>query len=225
VTLPWHTLERVELSDGALELRQRGERDFLILRDGRVLMTSVQQRSELALGTLACRAIGARAHPRVLVAGLGMGYTLRATLDSLPPRADVVVAELHEAVARWVRGPLAALTGHVLDDPRVRLVLGDVAEVIAEAAYADRFDAIVLDLYEGPRPSAGDPADDHLFGGAALSRTRAALRPGGLLAIWSEAIVTRFEKRLAGSGFAVEPVHPARGARRYVVYLARPRVK
>lgn len=224
MTRPWRTLERVETPDGVLELRQRGERDFLILRDGRVLMTSAQQRSEEALGALACKAVAARVEPRVLVAGLGMGYTLRAALDALPPSARVVVAELHEAVARWVRGPLAALTADVLGDPRVTLAIGDVARVIAEAGAtpAERFDAIALDLYEGPRPGAGDPADDHLFGAAALTRTRAALRPGGLLAIWSEGAVAPFERRLRAAGFAVEVVHPARGARRYVVYLARP---
>ncbi|MFN7953602.1 MAG: spermidine synthase [bacterium] len=221
---PWRTLERVETGDGALELRERGERDYLILRDGRVLMTSTQQRSEQALGALACQSLAGIAAPRVLVAGLGMGYTLRAALDALPPGAAVVVAELHEAVARWVRGPLAALTANVLDDPRVTLALGDVAQVIARAstAPAPRFDAIVLDLFEGPRPGSGDPTDDHVFGAAALARASGALAPRGVLAVWSEGPVASFERRLRAAGFTVEVAHPARGARRYVVYLARP---
>jgi len=224
MTLPWRTLQRVEGADGVLELRQRGAHDFHILRDGKVLMTSTQQRSEEALGTLACRAIGAVARPRVLVAGLGMGYTLRAALDALPADAEVVVAELHEVVVKWVRGPLATLTADVLAEPRVTVALGDVAQVITRAAASpgERFDAIVLDLYEGPRPGAGDPADDHLFGAAALARARAGLEPHGVLAIWSEAVVASFERRIRAGGFTLEVEHPARGARRYVVYLARP---
>ena len=91
----------------------------------------------------------------------------------------------------------------------------------ASATLSQRFDAVALDLYEGPRPAAGDPADDHLFGAAALARTRAALSAGGLLAIWSEGTVAPFERRLRAAGFAVEVAHPARGARRYVVYLGR----
>ncbi len=222
MTQPWRTLDRIELPDGPIELRQRGERDLVILRSGRVLMTSAQQRSELALGTLACQAIGARAAPRVLVAGLGMGYTLRAALDALPRLASVVVVELHEEIVRWVRGPLAALTAKVLDDPRVTVEIGDVADVIAAAARRDeRFDAIVLDLYEGPRDRTGDPADDRLFGPAALSQVRSALARGGLLAVWSERVAPSFERRLRTAGFGVETAHPARGARRYVVYLAR----
>lgn len=225
MALPWLTIERVETTDGVVELRQRGARDFHILRDGKVLMTSTQQRSEEALGTLACRAIAPRHdRPRVLVAGLGMGYTLRAALDDLPAGAAVVVAELHEAVVRWVRDPLAALTSDVLADPRVTVAIGDVAEVVAgaAAAAAERFDAIVLDLYEGPRPGVGDPADDHVFGAAALARAREALAPDGVLAIWSEAVVASFERRIRAAGFSLEVLHPARGARRYVVYLARP---
>lgn len=224
MALAWLTIERVETADGVLELRRRGTREFHILRDGKVLMTSTQQRSEEALGALACRAVGDVARPRVLVAGLGMGFTLRAALDALPPLASVTVAELHDAVVRWVRGPLAALTADVLADPRVTVARGDVAAVIARAALApaERLDAIALDLYEGPRPGAGDPADDHVFGAAALARARDALAPVGVLAIWSEAMVASFERRIRNVGFSLETLHPARGARRYVVYLARP---
>lgn len=224
MALPWLTIERVETTDGVVELRQRGARDFHILRAGKVLMTSAQQRSEEALGTLACRAVARVERPRVLVAGLGMGYTLRAALDALPAGATVTVAELHDAVVRWVRGPLAGLNADVLADSRVTVCPGDVAAVIARAAEttAPRFDAIVLDLYEGPRPGAGDPADDHVFGSAALARANAALASGGVLAIWSEAVVPSFEKRIRAARFDLETMHPARGARRYVVYLARP---
>src|SRR5512144_1092478 len=131
---PWKTLDRLETTDGILELRQRGERDFLILINGRVLMNSGASRSEISLGRDACRLIADRPRSRVLIGGLGMGLTLRAALDVLPATAAVVVAELNPVVIRWCRGPLAPLTGQAIDDPRVSVVAGDVADVIAATA-------------------------------------------------------------------------------------------
>lgn len=219
---PWHIVERVETPDGRLELRQRGERDFLITVDDRVVMTSAARRSEEALGALACRAIPDRPAPRVLIGGLGMAYTLRAALDVLPAAATVEVAELNPVVVRWCRGALAPLTAGAVADPRVRTAIEDVAARIAHAAAepAARHDAILLDLYEGPREATRGAADP-FYGRDALRRSRAALRPGGVFAVWSEFPDEPFERRLASAGFTVDRRRPGKGGSRHVVYLAR----
>src|SRR3972149_5657277 len=118
MTQPWQTIDRIATADGVLELRRRGDNDFLIIINGRVLMNSSANRSEIVLGESACRAVAARGRPRVLIGGLGMGLTLRAALDSLPPNAQVVVAEINPVVVKWCRGPLAGLTGSAVDDRR-----------------------------------------------------------------------------------------------------------
>ena len=211
---PWHTLAREQTADGTLELRQRGERDFLITLDGRVLMTSNAHRSEGALAEISLARLGARAAPRVLVGGLGMGFTLRAALDALPLAARVTVAELHDCVVEWCRGPLARLTGSAVSDPRVRVETQDVTRLIADGS---SYDAIVLDLFVGPRgPASGDP----LWGDAALARTRAALTEGGVFGVWSEAPDAAFAKRLRRAGFSVERARPGHGGLRHVVYTA-----
>jgi spermidine synthase len=197
-----------------LELRRRGERDFLVTRDGRVLMTSAAHRSEAALGELACAPVARRRAPRVLLGGLGMGFTLRAALEVLPPSARVVVVELHRVVIDWCRGPLGALTAGAACDPRVSFEVADVARVIAHAAVP--FDAIALDLFEGPR---GPRRDDPHFGQDALAGARAALAPGGVFAVWSERSEPAFEKRLKTAGFAVKRRRPGRGGLRHVVYI------
>jgi spermidine synthase len=219
---PWKTIERVATPEGPLELRQRGERDFLITVDGRVLMTSAAHRSEDDLARLTCDAMPARPRPRLLLGGLGMGYTLRAALDLLPAGAAVDVVDLNPRVVAWCRGggPLAALTGGAADDPRVTVAVADVARFIA-AAPAARYDAIVLDLYEGPRPPApGARRPDPLYGDEALARAAAALRPGGVLGIWSEEPDRGFEGRFAAAGFRVAHHRGGgRGGRAHVVYL------
>src|SRR5690348_10576351 len=127
MTRPWQTLERVATPEGTLELRQRGERDFLIVVDGRVLMTSQARRSEEALATLALRPLPDDKRRAILIGGLGMGYTLRAALDELPEQAKVTVVELNREVATWCRGPLTTLTNGAALDPRVTIVVDDVA--------------------------------------------------------------------------------------------------
>lgn len=221
MTRPWETLDSFDTEAGQLQLRRRGKGEFLITLAGRVLMNSAASRSEVALARLACAELGGRPAPRVLIGGLGMGCTLRAALDALPAAASVVVAELHEAMLRWCRGPLAGLTGHAVDDPRVALRIEDVEAAIRAAAEpaAKRFDAVLLDLYEGPHPNS-QPRDHPHYGAAALARTRSALRPGGILAIWSEDPDARFERELARAGFAVRRERPGRGGRRHVVYVA-----
>ncbi|OGW55211.1 MAG: spermidine synthase [Nitrospirae bacterium RBG_19FT_COMBO_55_12] len=219
---PWQTIDKVDTPDGALELRQRGERDFLILINNRVLMNSSANRSELALGELACRHIAARSRPRVLIGGLGMGLTLRATLDSLPTAAQVVVAELNPVVVKWCSGPLAGLTVSAVDDPRVMIKIDDVSAVIKKTAQADaeRFDAIILDLYEGPHART-DAVNDPFYGSRALKTTAAALLPGGVFAVWGENPDAAFEKRLRASGFSIDVQRPGKGGLRHVVYVTQ----
>lgn len=221
VATPWQTIDRHVTPDGVLELRRRGERDFLIVIDGRVLMNSSANRSELALGEQACRIVASRQRPRVLIGGLGMGLTLRAALDVLPPAAEVVVAEVNPVVVTWCRGPLAGLTGGAVDDPRVAVLIGDVAAAIGRAAQpgAQRFDAVIIDLYEGPYART-HPRNDPFYGTAALYRTAAALSAGGVFGVWGEAPDSAFENRLAAARFSVERQRPGRGGMRHVVYLA-----
>ncbi len=215
---PWQTIEEVPTAEGALVLKRRGD-EYLITIGGKVLMPSRVTRSEEALAVLGCEPIAGRSRPAVLIAGLGLGFTVRAALDVLPETAQVTVADLHEAVVGWCREEAAGLSGRALDDPRVQTVVADVADVIADGA--GRWDAIVLDLYEGPHtPSQGE--NHPCYGGAALKRTKRSLKPGGVFAVWSEGPDRAFQHRLARAGFSgVERKNPGRGARRHVVYLAR----
>jgi spermidine synthase len=211
---PWKTLEAVDTDEGKLELRQRGDSQFLIVIDGRVLMTSAERRSEEALSTLALAKLANRS-PRVLIGGLGMGYTLRAALDVLPETASVVVAELTPAVATWCKGPLAALTNNAASDPRVTIVIDDVSKVIGRAK--GEYDAILIDLYEGPNPQTQD-RDDPFYGRTALARTHAALVNNGVFSVWSEDADEAFAKRFAAAGFGVS-THRLGSSRRHFVYL------
>ncbi len=220
----WKTIETVATQDGPLELRQRGERDFLILIDGRVLMSSTAFRSEVFLAHEACRLIADRPAPRVIIGGLGMGLTLRAALDVLPPASQVLVVELNPEVVRWCKGVLAPLSGGALADPRVRVEVADVAAVVARISRdGPPCDAIVLDLYEGPH-AATQSARDPFYGPRALIRARAALRSDGVFAVWGEDPDHRFEGRLLGAGFRFKRNISGQGGRRHAVYIARPRV-
>jgi spermidine synthase len=215
---PWRTVESVETREGKLELRQRGERSFLITIGGRVLMTSERHRSEVELAKVVSAALGDLPRPRVLIGGLGMGYTLRAALDHLPPGARLTVVELNAEVVSWCEGPLAVLTNGATADKRVTMVVADVARVIADASPRS-YDAIVLDLYEGPH-QVNNRAHDPLYGIAALKRTAAALTEDGALAVWSEEPDQAFEDRLGGD-FRVERHRGAGGGRRHTIYVAR----
>ena len=221
---PWKTLERVATSEGSLELRQRGAGSFLITIGGRVLMTSEAHRSESDLAELTCAGVPNRHRPRLLIGGLGMGFTLRAALDKLPAAAEVTVVDLNAAVVAWCAGPLAPLTKRATADRRVKTVVGDVSRVIANARAAS-YDGIILDLYEGPH-QANNRAGDPLYGAAALRRTAEALAPDGVVAIWSEEPDAAFEARLGGF-FSVARHRGARGGRKHVVYIgtrdSRPR--
>jgi spermidine synthase len=213
---PWTTLATSQTDEGVLELRQRGDSDYLIVIGGRVLMNSHARKSEEALATLGLAAV--TDPKRVLVAGLGMGYTLRAALDALPASTEVVVCELDPVIVEWCKGPLAAATNNALGDPRVKLEIVDVAARIAHSK--NTFDAILLDLYEGPN-AASQRKDDPFYSAHALVRTRAALRPNGVLAVWSEDSDAPFAKRLVTAGFVVKPHSIGAGGRKHVVYVGR----
>jgi spermidine synthase len=219
---PWLTIDKAGTPDGVLELRKRGERDFLILINNRVLMNSSANRSETVLGELACKLITGHGAPRLLIGGLGMGLTLRVALDALPVAARVVIAELNPIIVKWCRGPLADLTKSAVDDPRVSVVIDDVAAVIAKAAKPreEKFDTIIIDLYEGPGASS-DAVLDPFYGSRALQTTASALSPGGVFAVWGENSDAAFEKRLAAAGFTVDRHRPGRGGLRHVVYVAQ----
>jgi spermidine synthase len=220
MAIPWTVIESVATDDGALELRRRGEKDFLITIAGRVLMSSMAHRSEDALARLGCDGLRDKARARVLVSGLGMGYTLRAALNELAADASVTVAELNPIVAEWCKGLLGALTNEASNDPRVDLRIADVAQVIAAGAKGQKFDAIVLDMYQGPQTRV--QASDPLYGSLAVRRTRSALTPNGCFAIWCEARSTGFEKELTAANFSFKLARVGKGARVHYVYVAKP---
>jgi spermidine synthase len=198
---PWELLGEARTPDGSsLALTRRGN-EYVIHADGKSLMSSRMHGSEEALARFGCRRLAALAEPCVLVGGLGMGFTLRATLDLLPPGASVVVAELIPAVAEWNRGPLGSLAGHPLADRRVRLELRDVADTLRGGA--GRFDAVLLDVDNGPRAFTAQH-NAGLYDDRGVAATRAALRPAGTLAVWSAWDDRRFEQRLRYGGFTVE---------------------
>ena len=185
-----------------MTLYRRGA-DFMIVVDRNELMSTRMNGSEEALGTLACARIAGVAAPRVLIGGYGMGFTLRAVLGVVGARADVVVAELVPEIIAWARGPMAAVADGCLDDPRVRVFDGDVAEAIATPGAG--YDAILLDVDNGP-DGLVRAENDRLYAPRGLAVARAALRPGGVLAIWSAGPDPRFVTRLKAAGFLVEEV-------------------
>jgi spermidine synthase len=220
VALPWKTLDRCLTASGeTLELRQRGSGDFLITIGTQILMNSKAQRSEIALGKLGCQDLRHHPAPKILVGGLGMGITLRAVLEQLPATAEVLVAELNPIVYTWCLGPLAELTTAAAADPRVEVVITDVAELIRQSPAAT-FDAVILDLYRGPHPRT-DGRNDPLYGSSAIERTRNALKPDGTLAVWGENPDTAFESRLAAAGFSVRVERPGKGGYRHAVWVAK----
>jgi spermidine synthase len=185
-----------------LRLFRRGG-DFMIVLAGNELMSSRMSGSEEALAVMTCaRLSGARA-PHLLIGGYGMGFTLRAALEVLPPQASVTVAELVPEIIAWARGPMAELAAGCLDDPRVDVVETDVAEVISQSHEA--YDAILLDVDNGP-DGLSRAANDQLYSAEGLSSAKAALKRGGILAIWSAYADPAFTRRLISSGFSVDQV-------------------
>ncbi len=215
---PWQTIERAQAPDGTrLVLARRGD-EWVVRAGGRVLVSSRAHASEEALAAVALARV---ARPRkVLLGGLGLGFTLRAVLDRLPESARVVVAELVPELVGWNRGPLADLAGRPLEDARVRLQVGDVGARIAEARGA--WDAILLDVDNGPSALA-HRSNDALYGDRGVLACRGALRRGGVLAVWSAGPDARYRARLERAGFSVDEVavasRGAAGGVRHVLFV------
>ncbi|WP_150293783.1 spermidine synthase [Sphingobium estronivorans] len=185
-----------------LTLYRRG-RDFMIVLEGNELMSSRMSGSEEALANLSCDRLRGRARPHLLIGGYGMGFTLRAALAALGHDGQVTVAELVPEIIDWARGPMADLMAGCLDDPRVRLLQADVADVIE--AGRGTYDAILLDVDNGPDGLVRQ-ANDRIYSARGIAAAMAALRPGGILAIWSAAPDAAFARRLARAGLAVDEV-------------------
>jgi spermidine synthase len=196
----WELLGRTRTPEGEEMTLMRRDAEYVILANGRSLMSSRMHGSEEAMATLACGRLHTVAAPRVLVGGLGMGFTLRATLDLLPRDASVVVAELVPAVVEWHRGPLGALAGHPLKDKRVAVEVGDVGATLR--ASRAQFDAVLLDVDNGPAAFTASH-NQGLYDDRGLAAARAALRVGGMLAVWSAWDDRKFEQRLRYGGFSV----------------------
>ncbi|MDT9600658.1 spermine/spermidine synthase domain-containing protein [Sphingosinicella rhizophila] len=200
--LPLTLIDTAPLPDGGeLRLMRRGG-DFMILFERNELMSSRVRGSEEALATLACERLHA-SRPEVLIGGLGLGFTLGAALKALPAGASVVIAELVPKILEWAKGPLAHIFGTSLDDRRVHVELGDVHDLIVHSQ--DRFDAILLDVDNGP-DGLIHSANNRLYGRNGLQAAYDALRPGGVLAIWSAYPDKAFAGRLHKAGFDVEEV-------------------
>lgn len=220
--VPWELLACAPVpgGGGALRLYRRGG-EFSIRVAGCELMNSCLHGSEEALAELACAKIAGRPRPRLLVGGLGMGFTLKAALRHLGPAARVVVAELVPAVVAWNRGPLADLAGCPLEDRRVAVCETDVGRVLQAATGG--FDAILLDVDNGP-DGLTRRDNTRLYAAAGLAAAYNALRPAGVLGVWSIAPDPAFACRLRQAGFAVEEVRVrARGGRRggrHTVWIA-----
>jgi spermidine synthase len=197
---PWELLGEATAPGGETLTLMRQDREFVILANGRPLMSSRMHGSEEALAQLGCEHVARAEEPRALVGGLGMGFTLAATLARLPESAQVVVAELVPGVVDWNRGPLGECAGRPLKDRRVVVVVGDVLDTLATSSAA--FDAVLLDVDNGPDAftAAGNAA---LYGDRGLAIIRASLRPGGVVAVWSAWEDRKFEQRLRAAGFAV----------------------
>ena len=201
--IPRELIGTAEVPGGEpLRLFRRGG-DYMIVLDRNELMNSRMSGSEEALATMTCDRLAGRKAPHWLIGGYGMGFTLRAALAALGPDAKIIVAELVPEIIDWARGPMARLAAGCLDDPRVELIIGDVAAAIA--AGRGRYDAILLDVDNGPDGLVRQ-ANDGIYSAAGLASAKAALRPGGVLATWSAAPDARFTRRLAAAGFRVEEV-------------------
>jgi spermidine synthase len=220
--IPWVLLDTAQMPDGGGELRlmRRGS-EFSIRLGQNELMNSRRSGSEEALATIACERIQSRNAPRILIGGLGMGFTLRAALVTLGSDARIVVAELVPAVLRWAQGSMAEVFGNCLTDPRVSIQETDVRHLIRSDPSAH--DAILLDVDNGPA-GLTRKANDALYDLHGLSAAHAALRPGGVLAVWSSGPDANFTRRLRKAGFDVNErrvrANGSRGGARHVIWIA-----
>ena len=216
-------LGRATTPDGSdLSLLRRGS-EYVILADGKALMSSRMHGSEEALASFGCERARRMEEPCVLVGGLGMGFSLRATLDLLPSGATVVVSELLPAIVEWNRDILGPLADHPLRDRRVKVELGDVARTLRDSR--QRFDAILLDVDNGPSAFA-QATNGALYADAGLATARAALRPEGVYAVWSAKEDVKFQHRLRHNGFRVAThsvrARLKRGGPRHTIFVGVP---
>jgi spermidine synthase len=219
--VPWVEIDRAKVPEGGeLRLLRRGA-EFSIMAGPIVLMNNRVSGSEEQLAVLALERLGGRARPRLLIGGLGMGFTLRAALAARAD-VDIVVAELLPAIVAWARGPLAELFAGSLDDQRVRIEIGDVGALIR--AGRKEYDAILLDVDNGPEGLTRD-GNGGLYAAAGLRSAWLALRPGGLLAVWSAHPSPAFTRLLGQCGFAVEEIklraRGKSGGSRHTIWMAR----
>jgi spermidine synthase len=220
--IPWQLLDRAAVPETREKicLYRRGD-DFQIRVEGYELMNSRLHASEEALAELACARIAGRRRPRLLIGGLGMGFTTAATLRRLPPQSHVLVAELVPAVVEWNRGPLAHLAGHPLDDSRVIVCEGDVGGILRGGPGA--YNAILLDVDNGPEGFTST-RNDRLYSPDGILEAWRALRANGVLAVWSSSPDSRYSRRLREAGFQVEQVSVRAGPRgggRRIIWLAQ----
>jgi len=216
----WELLGQARTPDGTEMRLTRRDNEYVMLANGKPLMSSRMHGSEEALATMACRHVGRMDRPRVLVGGLGMGFTLRAVLDALPSDAIVTVAELVPAVIEWNRDVLAALAAHPLRDARVRIEVADVGFTLR--ANPGRFDVVLLDVDNGPAAFTAI-TNDGLYDNGGVAAAYAALRPRGTLAVWSAWEDRKFEQRLRYHGFEVEVTRVRarlkKGGPRHTIFL------
>lgn len=219
---PWKLLDSTPVPGGGeLQLYRRGDEFSIKLKGGGELMSSRVHGSEVALAELACGGLAERSHPRMLIGGLGMGFTLAAALGQLDAGAEVMVAELVPAVVEWNRGPLGEHAGRPLDDPRATVRVGDVADILKVERQA--WDAILLDVDNGPE-GLTRKGNDWLYSLDGLVAAYEALRPKGILAVWSAGPDQHFPGRLRKAGFEVEErrvrAHAGRKGARHTIWLA-----
>lgn len=218
--LPWIKLDETKVPGGGeLKLMQRGT-EFSIMSGVIELMNSRLSGSEEQLAVISAERVGTRPGAKVLIGGLGMGFTLRTALQHFGPDAEITIAELVPAVVDWARGPLKPIHGDSLDDPRVKLYVGDVAAAIAAGA---PFDAILLDVDNGP-DGLSRPENDRLYSARGIEAAKAALTRGGHLAVWSAHPDVGFTRRLKQSNMTVEELqvraNGKRGGARHLIWVA-----
>ncbi|MCY1670764.1 spermidine synthase [Novosphingobium sp. SL115] len=205
---PRELLGTAQVPDGEELKLYRHDQDFMIVLGHNELMSTRQNGSEIALATQSWARISKAPRPAMLIGGYGMGFTLRAALEKLPQDAHITVAELVPEIIEWAKGPMKDLEAGCLDDPRVRLVMADVAEVISANALSvggTGYDAILLDVDNGP-DGLVRRGNNRLYTMRGLRTAMDALRPGGVLAIWSAARDPNFTQRLKAAGFTVDEV-------------------
>jgi len=200
----------------------RRDDEYVIRLDGKDLMGSRMQGSEQELATLGCERAKTKQGAVVLVGGLGMGYTARTALDLLQPDATLVISELMPIVVEWNKGPLGPLADHVLNDPRVKVVIGDVGALLRKSPAA--FDAMLLDIDNGPAAFT-QSSNANLYDDNGLRAARAALKPGGIYAVWGAATDNGFDARMRKHGFAAQTVNVRgrlkHGGPRHAVFLGK----